>query len=146
MPKFRAWKISREHWMSYFIWLYVVRRTSCAHTTTKLQIVLNTPLPPTKKKNQATPKKYLPRIKIQKNPSIDIFPVTWNPEYPPLGKFSKAERFLKKLYIKTLFTWSGGPLSSGVVFFCFESLRAWKQKKPTPLDRGPPLYVNVNRP
>ena len=43
---------------------------------------------------------------------------------------------------KTLFTWSGGPRSSGVGFFCFVSLRAWKQKKPTPLDRGPPLHVN----
>ena len=43
---------------------------------------------------------------------------------------------------KTLFTWSGGPRSSGVSFFCFVSPRAWKQKKPTPLDRGPPLHVN----
>ena len=44
--------------------------------------------------------------------------------------------------IETLFTWSGGPRSSGVGFFCFVSPRAWKQKKPTPLDRGPPLHVN----
>ena len=43
---------------------------------------------------------------------------------------------------KTLFTWSGGPRSSGVSFFCFVSPRAWKQKKLTPLDRGPPLHVN----
>ena len=43
---------------------------------------------------------------------------------------------------KTLFTWSGGPRSSGVGLFCFVSPRAWKQKKPTPLDRGPPLHVN----
>ena len=43
---------------------------------------------------------------------------------------------------KTLFTWSGGPRSSGVGFFCFVFPRAWKQKKPTPLDRGPPLHVN----
>ena len=35
-----------------------------------------------------------------------------------------------------------GPRSSGVTFFCFVSPRAWKQKKPTPLDRGPPLHVN----
>ena len=27
-------------------------------------------------------------------------------------------------YIKTLFTWSGGPRSSGVSFFCFVSPRA----------------------
>ena len=44
--------------------------------------------------------------------------------------------------IKILFTWSGGPRSSGVSFFCFVSPRARKQKKPTPLDRGPPLHVN----
>ena len=43
---------------------------------------------------------------------------------------------------KGLFTWSGGLRSSGVGFFCFVSPRAWKQKKPTPLDRGPPLHVN----
>ena len=47
-----------------------------------------------------------------------------------------------KSVTKTLFTWSGGPRSSGVGFFCFVSPRAWKQKKPTPLDRGPPLHVN----
>ena len=39
---------------------------------------------------------------------------------------------------KTLFTWSGGPRSSGVGFFCFHALENTKQKKPTPLDRGPP--------
>ena len=44
---------------------------------------------------------------------------------------------------KTPFTWSGGPRLSGVGFFCFVSLRAWKQKKPTPLDRGPRLHVNM---
>ena len=49
---------------------------------------------------------------------------------------------LKINLIKTLFTWSGGPRSSGVSFFCFVSSRAWKQKKPTPLNRGPPLHVN----
>ena len=104
MPKFQALKISREHWMSYFIWLYVVRRTSYAHTTTKLQIVLNTPPPPAppppKKKIKPPLKNTCPQSKIQKNPSI--FPVTWNPEYPPLGRFFKAERFLKKLYINSL--------------------------------------------
>ena len=44
--------------------------------------------------------------------------------------------------IKGLFTWSGGPRSSGVGFFCFHALENTKQKKPTPLDRGPPLHVN----
>ena len=43
---------------------------------------------------------------------------------------------------KGLFTWSGGPWSSGVGFFCFHALGNTKQKKPTPLDRGPPLHVN----
>ena len=41
-----------------------------------------------------------------------------------------------------LFTWGGGPRSSGVGFFCFHALEDTKQKKPTPLDRGPPLHVN----
>ena len=36
----------------------------------------------------------------------------------------------------------GNPGLVGIGFFCFVSSRAWKQKKPTPLDRGPPLHVN----
>ena len=43
---------------------------------------------------------------------------------------------------KGLFTWSGGPRSSGVGFFCFDALGDTKQKKPTPLEPGPPLHVN----
>ena len=43
---------------------------------------------------------------------------------------------------KGLFTWSGGPRSSGVGFFCFHALGDTKQKKLTPLGRGPPLHVN----
>ena len=35
-----------------------------------------------------------------------------------------------------------GPRFSGVGFFCFYALRDTKQKKPTPLDRGPPLHIN----
>ena len=35
-----------------------------------------------------------------------------------------------------------GPRSSGVSFFCFHALGDTKQKKLTPLDRGPPLHVN----
>ena len=42
-----------------------------------------------------------------------------------------------KCVTKGLFTWSGGPRSSGVGFFCFHALGDTKQKKPTPLDRGP---------
>ena len=41
-----------------------------------------------------------------------------------------------------LFTWSGGPRSSGVGFFCFHALGDTKQKKLTPLDRGPQLHLN----
>ena len=46
------------------------------------------------------------------------------------------------MFSKGLFTWSGGPRSSGVGFFCFHALGDTKQKKPTPLDRGPLLHVN----
>ena len=49
---------------------------------------------------------------------------------------------LTDLPAQGLFTWSGGPRSSGVGFFCFHALEDTKQKKPTPLDRGPPLHVN----
>ena len=48
----------------------------------------------------------------------------------------------EKVKTKGLFTWSGGPRSSGVGFFCFHALGDTKQKKPTPLDRGPLLHVN----
>ena len=34
----------------------------------------------------------------------------------------------------------GAPV--GVGFFCFHALEDTKQKKLTPLDRGPPLHVN----
>ena len=36
----------------------------------------------------------------------------------------------------------GDPGLVGLVFFCFHALEDTKQKKPTPLDRGPPLHVN----
>ena len=49
--------------------------------------------------------------------------------------------FPNRTHPKTLFTWSGGPRSSGVGLFCFVSPRAWKQKKSTPLGRGPPLQA-----
>ena len=35
-----------------------------------------------------------------------------------------------------------GPQSIGAGFFCFQALEDTKQKKLTPLDRGPPLHVN----
>ena len=43
---------------------------------------------------------------------------------------------------KGLFTWSGGPRSRGVGFFCFHALADAKQKKPTPIDRDHSLHVN----
>ena len=52
------------------------------------------------------------------------------------------QEYINEFIIQTLFTWSGRPRSSGVSFFCFVSPRARKQKKLTPLDRGPPLHVN----
>ena len=57
------------------------------------------------------------------------------------GSENKSER--KKRVTKTLFTWSGEPRSSGVGFFCFHALGDTKQKKLTPLDRGPLLHVNM---
>ena len=51
--------------------------------------------------------------------------------------------FCCSIYIETPFTRSGGlARSSGVGFFCFHALGDTKQKKPTPLDRGPLLHVN----
>ena len=68
------------------------------------------------------------------------------------GSYTEVEPFFRRVNksrkkrlvapAKTLFTWSGGPRSSGVGFFCFHALGDTKQKKPTPLDRGPPLHVN----
>ena len=64
--------------------------------------------------------------------------------------FGKQKKYVNILFLchgvvilgfKGLFTWSGGPWSSGVGFFCFHALEATKQKKPTPLDQGPPLHV-----
>ena len=36
----------------------------------------------------------------------------------------------------------GDPGLVGLVSVCFHALEDTKQKKPTPLDRGPPLHVN----
>ena len=54
----------------------------------------------------------------------------------------RCSRCRRVLGSKGLFTWSGGPRSSGVSFFCFHALGDTKQKKLTPLGRGPPLHVN----
>ena len=56
-------------------------------------------------------------------------------------KLAKVSQIFKS-GSKTLFTWSGGPQSSGVGFFCFHALGNTKQKQLTPLDRGPLLHVN----
>ena len=60
---------------------------------------------------------------------------------PELSRFWVVQNKVATL-IKGLFTWSGRPRSSGVGFFCFYALGDTKQKKPTPLDRGPQLHVN----
>ena len=41
----------------------------------------------------------------------------------------KNTEFPASYYTKGLFTWSGGPQSSGVGFFCFHALGDTKQKK-----------------
>ena len=41
-------------------------------------------------------------------------------------------------YLKGLFTWSGGPRSSGVGFFCFHALGDTKQKETYPTRPGSP--------
>ena len=43
----------------------------------------------------------------------------------------QASHPLTKSLTTGLFTWSGGPRSSGVGFFCFHALEDTKQKKPT---------------
>ena len=63
-------------------------------------------------------------------------------DYTTVDKSDSMHQHLVESHIKTLFTWSGGPRSSGVGFFCFHALGDTKQKKPTPLDRGPPPHVN----
>ena len=49
--------------MFYFIWLYVVRRTSYAGTTMNLQIVLNTSPPPPPPSKSSHPQKVLAQNK-----------------------------------------------------------------------------------
>ena len=51
-----------------------------------------------------------------------------------LETFQMAQRIIRK----GLFTWSGGPRSSGVGFFCFHALWDTKQKKLTPTRPGFP--------
>ena len=68
---------------------------------------------------------------------------TQSPILPSNCVNNKERESLRWEYLfKGLFTWSAGPRSSGVGFFCFHALGDTKQKKLTPLDRGPPLHVN----
>ena len=65
--------------------------------------------------------------------------------YSPLfsRKISYRNRVLSlNGFLRPCLHGGGGPRSSGVGFFCFVSARAWRQKKPTPLDRGPLLHAN----
>ena len=86
------------------------------------------------KKNGRAPGNLLLLYEYNFKSSITILP------FRPARKY-----FFYLQSTKTPFTWSGGPRLSGVGFylFCVRSLRAWKQKKSTPLDRGPPLHVNM---
>ena len=59
-----------------------------------------------------------------------------------MQKAHSRESLQRELMSKGLFTWGGGPRSSGVGFFCFHALGDTKQKKLTPLNWGPPLHVN----
>ena len=68
------------------------------------------------------------------NVTTSLFALTIGRNFTPLWS--------KTMQTKGLFTWSGGPRSSGVGFFCFHALGDTKQKKLTPLDQGPPLHVN----
>ena len=54
--------------------------------------------------------------------------------------FASPAYVLKGLLGPVYIEW--GPRSSGVGFFCFHALGDTKQKKPTPLNGGPPLHVN----
>ena len=72
--------------------------------------------------------------------SVLVLPLSL-PSPPPLSTIFKFCK-MSIQSIKGLFTWSGAPRSSGVSFFCFHALVDTKQKKLTPLDRGPPLHVN----
>ena len=95
--------------------------------------------------------------------NVGIILVSWEAAHPPLPwaniktYFSLRAKFWRRGGVgghlpwnmswsqydsKGLFTWSGGPRSSGVGFFCFHALGDTKQKKLTPLDQGPPLHVN----
>ena len=65
--------------------------------------------------------------------------------FPNLKFFSKA---IEKVAARQdndygpVYMESGDPGLVGLVFFCFHALGDTKQKKPTLLDRGPPLHVN----
>ena len=89
------------------VWLYFIcgtTRPGYMGTTMNLQIILNTQKNPYL--NQATQKntcqifipKKIPESKISnpKNPSI--IPVTWSPEYPPLGVLATAPRVWNSPY------------------------------------------------
>ena len=68
---------------------------------------------------------------------VKIFRILWR----KMLQFLLESLCLKEVYFlslsKGLFTWSGGPRSSGVGFFCFHALEDTKQKKLTPLDHRP---------
>ena len=63
---------------------------------------------------------------------------TFQSEYGQYFTFKRCVKFKLRPSLHGV----GVPGLSGVGFFCFHALGDTKQKKPTPLDRGPPLHVN----
>ena len=62
-------------------------------------------------------------------------------------EISETKRFIPKGFelgttLRACLHRVGDPGLVGFSFFCFHALGDTKQKKPTPLDRGPPLHVN----
>ena len=57
-------------------------------------------------------------------------------------KLSSLIRHIRKFHVLDPVYMEWGTPVSGVGFFCFHALEDTKQKKLTPLDRGPPLHVN----
>ena len=87
-------------------------------------------------------KKYIHKFQREKDLFITLSIVyiqisnTYLPEFVNILLYIEANPVLGPVYME----W--GPRSSGVGFFCFHALGDTKQKKPTQLDRGPPLHVN----
>ena len=74
-------------------------------------------------------------------PASKATPSNENDSVKLLYKTELVHNKMKSLVLGPVYM-EWGTRSSGVGFFCFHALGDTKQKKPTPLDRGPPLHVN----